>query len=219
MFAGALVAFAVSCSASTPAADSAAPVVVPTPTTGPTTVPTLAVPETGSVGPTITVRVNLWAVHEEGGQPGVSSDQMIDMASRINTIWAQAGITFEFQVASTTASSTSLDDLALGEFDPFVQDLASGSIVADLSTTSGFFVPNVGLVDGATPTNSRVFFVRNETSNPMADVVAHELGHIFDLVHVDDPTQLMESGNNGVILSANEIATARRAAGQIAQIG
>lgn len=219
MLAGAVAALAMSCSASTPTVETAVEAATPTPTAQPTTVPTLAVPDTGSVGPTITVRVNLWAVHPEGGQPGVSVDEMIDMASRINTIWAQAGIAFEFQVATTTASATSLDDLALGEFDPFVRDLAAGSIVADLTTTSGFFVPNVGLVDGATPTNSRVFFVRNETSNPMADVVAHELGHIFDLVHVDDPTQLMDSGNNGVILSANEIATARLVAGQIAQIG
>jgi hypothetical protein len=54
--------------------------------------------------------------------------------------------------------------------------------------------------------------VKGGSDNPVARVLAHELGHVLFLQHRQDHTNLMASGRNGTSLNNQEIKDASQRA-------
>ncbi len=176
--------------------------------------PTAALPEPVAERQTLTVSLTLYRlVDSDGGNLGSvrSEAEIAAIGENVQTIWAQAGITFDPLIVRTLDVPTeTLEPIVVsGAFDALFSEL-SQSGAPDLGQINGFFLSEAFGVNGFAPNNTRVFFVVDEPTVPDERVTSHEIGHIFGLRHAtDDPGRLMFSGTNGTVLIQEEQDVAR----------
>ncbi len=166
----------------------------------------------------IELSVSLYVVDEAGAgsRSGLSSQRDVDSVAAIlqdmQIIWDQAAITLsETTVTRVEASTEALSALSLGDTAEFLNDVYSGATeVPSPGAINGFYVRDLGTINGVAPFGTRVFFVTDEPSVHDERVSSHEIGHILGLHHArDDSGRLMFSGTNGTALVEAEIGTAR----------
>lgn len=173
---------------------------------------------------TIELPLSLYIVDEAGGgaRSGLSSQRDVDALATIlkdmQGIWDQAGITLSTTtITRIEASAEALSALTIGDTAAFLSDVYSGATeVPGPGAINGFYVRDLGTINGVAPFGTRVFFVTDEPSVHDERVSSHEIGHILGLHHArDDSGRLMFSGTNGMALVEAEISTARYTAGGI----
>ena len=164
----------------------------------------------------IAVSMSLYVVDSADGAPGSSQRSVIeveDIAKRMNTIWAQAGIELTIRtVARIDVPNPVLNDLALGDTASFLQT-AGNLTIPEPATINGFYVNQIGTANGVAPFGARIFFVADNPTVNDERVSSHEVGHILGLHHdLEDDGHLMFSGTNGTQLTDEQINAARYAA-------
>jgi len=173
----------------------------------------------------VRLSLSLYIVDEAGGSASseLSSQRDIESMGQVlasmQEIWDQAGV--EFVVGSITrieAPADALVDLSQGDSTAFLDSVYDGTIeVPDPGAVNGFYVRDLGRVNGFAAVGTRVFFVTDVPSVHDERVSSHEIGHILGLHHeIADSGRLMFSGTNGMELADDEIATARYIAQGIA---
>lgn len=135
-----------------------------------------------------------------------------NLFTRANLLWLQAKIRFDITSIDYTNVSTALLHEVLHE-NP-VGLLQSENY--DSKYINVFLAKNIGL-NGISFPESKIVLVADETTVYDFRTNAHELGHVFGLVHIAPEDHLMAQGTNGAILSVSEIAVSRESAADIAQ--
>jgi hypothetical protein len=135
-----------------------------------------------------------------------------EVATRMNTIWGQAGIELNVQtITRIQVASAVISDLAAGDTSSFLVAATNGGFaVPNPAIINGFYVHQLGTANGVAPSGGRIFFVTDRPSVDDERVSSHEVGHILGLHHdLDDAGRLMFSGTNGTDLTAEQIYAAR----------
>ena len=138
-------------------------------------------------------------------------DDVVAIADLVGTIWREGGIALDVQgVHEIDVPADVLLALAQGDTDAFLSAAVEGRFaVPDPSVINGFYVRDVGGVNGVAPAGTRTFFVVDEPTVHDERVTSHEIGHIFGLHHAtEDPDRLMYSGTNGMDITELEAAAA-----------
>ncbi|MCX6849474.1 MAG: hypothetical protein NTY98_11175 [Verrucomicrobia bacterium] len=138
----------------------------------------------------------------------------------VNGIWAQAGIRFELEAVGSLQAL----DLAPKRWyikdrdwvkkaiptDQFSATAIDVCFVNDMGPNGFFYGEPVVVCE-----NPEFHKVSGGADDPVARVMAHELGHVLFLQHRQEHTNLMASGKNGVSLNPQEIKDARKRALEI----
>ncbi|MCF7790132.1 MAG: hypothetical protein K9N47_28700 [Prosthecobacter sp.] len=154
-------------------------------------------------------------------QTTLTEKEVSGIFDEVNAIWSQAGIRFELEAIDR------LQALDLAPKRWFIKDrdwvkaaiptnhFSPGSIdvcfVKDMGPNGFFYGEPVVVCE-----NPEFHKVSGGAKNPVARVTAHELGHVLFLQHLQERTNLMASGKNGVSLNPQEIKDARNRAQEIA---
>ncbi len=143
-----------------------------------------------------------------------TAEEVVQLHNRANEIWSQAGIRFTFKkVHRATVPLAMSANIIRWEVDAFFAAQADLNRNMQPSTPiSGYYVKTVRGPNGIASEQHLAFFVADDPVNDDARVVAHELGHLLGLIHVNDPERLMHSGTDGLMLTAEEIMIARKTA-------
>lgn len=154
-------------------------------------------------------------------QAQVTETELKGILGEVNDIWAQAGIRFELKgVDELKARGIALKKwfqrdrnwvkaaIPTDQFSPLAIDVC---FVHDMGPNGFFYGEPVVVCE-----NPEFTEVRGGSNNPVARVLAHELGHVLFLVHRQDHVNLMASGRNGVGMNRDEIKKARQRALQLA---
>jgi len=147
----------------------------------------------------------------------------VDILSKINAIWSQAGIQFRTvetghirtshwpMVATEATLRQSMENL-VGMIWNTATSAAHGPVAACLIFASWSGSPNGQSHFSDDLHVSYVRHTQEPDSPPLARVTSHELGHRFlggNEAHVADPDNLMSEGQNGTKLSDSQVKTAR----------
>lgn len=161
----------------------------------------------------VTLPISIYIVDDDSGELSSTRDtgQLNDIYEKVNDIWAQANIVIEVQTIQRIAlSSTHVQNIAMGNFQPFFVGIDAAFTVPELSLINGFYAQNIGGSNGVALPDSRLFFVADYPSVHHERVTAHEIGHILGLHHtLEDINRLMYPGTNGMGLTNEEIIIAR----------
>lgn len=142
--------------------------------------------------------------------------------NRVNEIWRPAGI--QFWAESILTEEAAAGDLyaALGENRTEAHlKLVRPRLSLSEKVFHVYFIremrPNGYCLDGSyqmvfVKETARLEKVKGGGDDPVARVLAHELGHALNLDHRQETYNLMASGTTGITLNAEEIKTARKAA-------
>ena len=134
---------------------------------------------------------------------------------------ARATATIETERGESTAFGKSFTSLiASREFRSLQGGFGSDAEDRELFLGSrwlfGFYVREAFEFNGFAPNGILVFFVADEPTVLYERVSSHETGHILGLAHArSDPSRLMFSGTNGIILTGAEQRRARATALEI----
>jgi hypothetical protein len=163
----------------------------------------------------VEMSVSLYVVYaSESPTSSSSSERTVaeieEVFTRMRAIWDQGGINLTLATAMTiTAPEAVLQDLAAGDTRSFF-DAAGVIEIPDPGAVLGFYVKEIGGVNGLTPLGTRVFFVADRPTVHDERVSSHEIGHILGLSHtLRDSGRLMFSGTNGTDLTDEESVVAR----------
>jgi len=137
--------------------------------------------------------------------------ELEEIADRMGEIWAPAGIVFDpVNVATLKVPAAALIDLDRLEARTFLAAAGVEFDVPDPGVLNGFYVAQLGRVNGFAPNGSRTFYVTDRPSVHDERVSSHEVGHLLGLHHaLDDTGRLMFGGTNGMALTDEEITVAR----------
>lgn len=153
-------------------------------------------------------------------QTTLSEAAIRELFNEVNTIWAQAGIRFEIAGVNTMQAL----DVPPKKWLERDRNWVKAALPQDKLNSEAIDVCFVGqmgpngffygepVVVSESPEFTKV---KGGAANPVARVLAHELGHVLWLKHRQDHTNLMASGRNGVTLNNMEIRDARERARQI----
>ena len=171
----------------------------------------------------IRIPLTLYVVVEDSApSSGISSRRSRDgvgaIADGISPIWAQADVVFDpLLIRVVEMPSEVVQEIVVsGGVDEFFSQAGRLFDVPDPGVINGFYVREAFEYNGFTPGGSLVFFVADEPTVHDERVSSHEIGHILGLTHaLDDPSRLMFSGTNGMILTEAEQQRARATALEI----
>jgi hypothetical protein len=134
--------------------------------------------------------------------------------SKVNKVWAAAGIQFEIEsIVATEAIPLRKDQLLLGEY-----ERVGAMIPPDRLSTTAINVCYVKAVQPNGFFNGKLIVVKDTAAlkevpggidEPLPRVTSHELGHALGLPHRQETTNLMQSGTTGFSLNETEIIKAR----------
>ena len=176
-----------------------------------------------NVLPQLTLRVRahlMQSVLQPRHQTSLNAAAVSSLFNEVNAIWAPAGIRFQLEAVDAVQA---LDIVPKRWFERDRNWVKSAIPTQHFSPTAidvcfvremgpnGFFYGEPVVVCEA-PEFTKV---RGGANDPVARVIAHELGHVLFLQHRQDHTNLMASGRDGVFLNAEEIRDARQRALQI----
>lgn len=206
---------------------------LPSPTETPMVVPTAdatieVVPTLDEVTPTveavptpdwIVLPLKVYILDDESElfSSGRTVGEMPAIYTKVNEIWSQANIRFEVQgVERAKMPASTMLAISSAQFDPFFNGIGRDFTLPNPALINAFYVKQVGRANGINPFGARLFFVMDTPSVHDERVTSHEIGHILGLQHnLQDSTQLMYSGTNGMGLSAEEVVVARYNAGKL----
>ena len=171
----------------------------------------------------IRVPLTLYLVSEEDAAESAlnsrrSTDGLEIIADELAPIWAQADVIFEpLLIREIQMPTDVVKELVLtGGFERFFAQAGRTFEVPDPGVLNGFYIREAFEFNGFTPNGSLVFFVADEPTVLDERVSSHEIGHILGLAHArSDPSRLMFSGTNGIILTDAEQQRARTTAREI----
>ena len=173
--------------------------------------------------PLITLRIRVHLMKSAANprlQTTLTETDVKGIVEGVNVIWSQAAIRFEIEGIG------SLQALEIPEKRWYVKDRywVKAAIPTEKFSPTAIDVcfvkdmgPN-GFFDGEPVVvceNPEYHKVSGGAENPVARVMAHELGHVLFLQHRQERTNLMASGRNGFSLNAQEIKDARKRAQEI----
>ncbi len=173
--------------------------------------------------PNITLRVRVHLMQSVANprlQTTLTEKEVRAIFDEVNVIWSQAGIRFELEaVGSLQALDVApkrwyIKDrnwvkaaIPTNHLSPVAIDVC---FVKDMGPNGFFYGEPVVVCE-----NPEFHKVSGGSVNPVARVTAHELGHVLFLQHLQERTNLMASGKNGVTLNQQEIKDARKRALEI----
>lgn len=183
-----------------------------------------AQPVQADAGQLLTIPVSVRFVQPNGDASTYSTQRSLSNVEQIltqaNQIWKVASVQFVLQDASVVQPDAQdiqhVFALQTGEGLPagFIPNPTSHSanhgatvyFMGTLNGPNGFAIEPLGAA-----------FVADSTTHSDARTVAHELGHLLGLTHVEDENDLMSSGKAGTTLTRGEIVTARAGASGLAR--
>jgi len=134
--------------------------------------------------------------------------------TKVNTVWAQAGIRFEIEsITHTRAVAVPADFKAEGPFSRVKAMIPSDCLSAAALDVcyvkevkpNGFYYGEPIVVKDTAALRE----VEGGIDEPLPRVTSHEIGHALGLPHRQDTFNLMASGTTGTSLNDAEIALAR----------
>jgi predicted Zn-dependent protease len=152
----------------------------------------------------IAVPISIHILHnnEQNGSSRTTEDAQ-RIVRNANEIWEQAGISTEIQ-------NIQMMKLSDRDIESLLDFPARFSSFTDSSAINVLFVENLRGSNGISYGGLRTVAVADYTTVYDFRVLAHEVGHVLGLSHIPgDKARLMFQGANGVILSKEEIETAR----------
>lgn len=162
----------------------------------------------------------LTAPNEPAIHSTLTSNDVGRIVSKVNRVWAQAGITFPLESLRFEAAVGPTNYLERAEANERATLLALRP--ADSLATNCFHVFYLKRIrPNGIYFNVQGMFVKDTASlrpveggldEPLPRVTAHELGHALSLAHRQNVTNLLASGTSGPWLNADEIKAARDAA-------
>ncbi len=170
--------------------------------------------------PEIIVPVRVHLVQSAGGPAMHTTLVEADVRrifSKVNLVWAQAGIRFEIESIVRTEAAALTEALAQQpEFARVKAMIPRASLSATALnvcyvkevTPNGFFAGEIIVVKDT----ARLRPVEGGLDEPLPRVTSHEIGHALSLAHRQDTTNLMASGTTGFSLNEAEIRAAREQA-------
>ncbi|GEP45531.1 hypothetical protein BGE01nite_48220 [Brevifollis gellanilyticus] len=134
--------------------------------------------------------------------------------SKVNKVWAQAGIQFEIESIKTAEAVPMPEENRLKSEFVRVKSMVPKSVLSPTGIDicyvktvkpNGFFYGEPIVVKDTASLRE----VPGGLDEPLPRVTSHEIGHALGLNHRQDTTNLMQSGTTGFSLNAEEITTAR----------
>lgn len=162
----------------------------------------------------------LTATNEPAVHSTLTSNDVVRILSKVNRIWAQAGITFPLESLRYEAAVGPTNYLERAEANERATLLALRP--PDSLATNCFHVFYLKRIrPNGIYFNLQGMFVKETASlrpveggldEPLPRVTAHELGHALSLAHRQNVTNLLASGTSGPWLDADEIKASRASA-------
>ncbi|MCM2279081.1 MAG: M10 family metallopeptidase domain-containing protein [Oligoflexia bacterium] len=158
---------------------------------------------------------------DAAGVPLVSREEAIRNVRQINSVWARCNLGFqieEYLPVNPESSGLRFRTADYPELDEIREAFGNGQTL--LVTTTGSWDRTGGLGDtGANawtsmPGSGPYGAILERSVGTYANIIAHELGHYLNLLHVNDPADLMNPiiYASSTALYANQCASARKAA-------
>ncbi len=184
---------------------------------------TLRVEPAGGIHPIITLKVRVHLVKSETMptmHTTLSEADVRRVFTKVNQIWAQAGIQFEIESIGPTKALTLPPEmrtksmmervLSMIPKDRLSAKAINVCYVKELEPNGFFYREPIMVKDTA-----KLESVPGGMDEPLPRVTAHEIGHELGLKHRQEAVNLMQSGTNGFLLNDEEIGLARMTAARL----
>ena len=155
----------------------------------------------------IVIPLKIHIVEDESGSYTSLRDEqnILNLFDKVNTIWSQANIYFQIEeIVVTDLSSGAVPDTLNGN----AREIYYHENF-DQERINVFFTKTLGGINGIALRHIDSALVADFTTVNDFRTTAHELGHLFGLLHVEPSERLMAQGRNGELLVEWEIEEAR----------
>ena len=116
-----------------------------------------------------------------------TEEELLEIVSRMNDIWASAGIRLEAKTVSTIKLPKEfLTRVAYGEIRALLQELGESVEPPGPGVTNGFYARSLEVPNGIAFPASGIFMVTDEPSVFDRRVSGHEAGHVMGLTSCAD---------------------------------
>jgi len=158
---------------------------------------------------TLTVPISVFIV---SGNENLGSERNADdvsvMVEKASRIWNQAKI----NITLVKVKELKLSEEEINVFYQYPGEFLNALPEFDINLTTVMLIKHLRGINGLAFGGARSIAVADYTASYDFRVFAHEVGHILGLEHVSSKSSLMYSGSNGVLLSMEEVLSARETA-------